>query len=170
MRSLSSPDNSVCIRGANTEDAGKVLILIRRAFKDYLPEPVTPGEYILPAFRDNIDEIVKDIVKNRVLIMEKDSLIIGSLRLVFEGSTSVYLKRFAILPGYQGQGYGSLLLRYAEDEARNMKGCYLYLHSTLDNDKLVKFYLKNGYRCVRIDNSYPYRRGLWVKRLNGVDQ
>lgn len=162
MTALPLSSSDIIIRKACQRDGEGIYRVIREAFADY-----KSGSN--PTFKETIFDIYQDLEENIVLVIEKDKQIIGSLRLEFKGEDDVYLKRFSILPEFQHQGLGTLLYRRAEEEVIANNGKYIYLHSSLDDQKLVKFYHKLGFQCLKKDNKYGYQRGLWVKRLDGVD-
>ena len=81
------------------------------------------------------------------------------------GGKVFLLRRFAINPANQGQGYGSLLFSAAEKRVQAAGGIRIYLYSSLDNDRLSTFYRNNGFCCQLVDESRGYRRGLWKKEL-----
>lgn len=64
----------------------------------------------------------------------------------------------AIDPAYQGQGYGSLLMR-------KIQTLYPILHLTvnLDNSRALKFYQKLGFQMYHMDGTFFYLK--WVASL-----
>lgn len=65
----------------------------------------------------------------------------------------------AVLPDYNGLGIGKKLLKQFEQEARR-KGCSKITLTTdfYNNDKVVEFYKKSGYRVFYDFYTYPKRR------------
>jgi len=61
---------------------------------------------------------------------------------------AVYVSRLAVLPDYYGKGFGSALLKFAEDEARQKGIYYIRLDVAANYKKLTDFYLKRGYKIV----------------------
>lgn len=59
-----------------------------------------------------------------------------------------YISTLAVLPEFQGMGIGSMLLAYAEDEARraDFKKCSLGVD--IDNGRAVRLYKHLGYKAV----------------------
>ena len=75
-----------------------------------------------------------------------DSLPVGMVRLIGDGGMSFYLKDFAVIPGYQGKGAGTLLMNSVEAFIRDSItpgwAVSLELISTKD---AVQFYLGRGF-------------------------
>lgn len=167
---VSGTENDIKIRKADTEDSRHILEVIRLAFSDY----EAGGQS--PALRETPAAIKEDINKNHVLVVEIKGKIVGTLRLELKGgmpelkdtgeqTAGYYLKRFAIHPGYQGQGLGTMLFEKAEKIACREDVSSIFLHSTTGDERLVKFYKKLGFQCEAVDHSRGYPRGLWVKKL-----
>lgn len=154
-------DEKINIRVARKEDAEEIYYLVQRAFLDYVEKG------IIPASREKIKDLHYDIKNNIVLIMERGNTIIGTLRLVSELDKSVQLKRFSIDPDYQHQGMGTILYYRAERIACELNFDYIYLYSSVEDEKLVKFYKKLDFTCLKKDRENGYERGLWVKKING---
>ncbi|MFW6022643.1 MAG: GNAT family N-acetyltransferase [Halanaerobiaceae bacterium] len=151
------------IRFANKGDADEIYYLVQRAFSSY-------GEKGLnPASKETIDDICDDINNNVVLIIEWQGYIVGSLRLVQDKEKSYFLKRFSIHPDYQHQGLGTMLYFYTEEKVREMNGKYIWLYSSTEDIKLIDFYDKLGFECIDRDWINGYERGLWIKKIDGVD-
>jgi GNAT superfamily N-acetyltransferase len=62
-------------------------------------------------------------------------------------SSSKYLYQIAILPEYQGKGYGPAITSWAREYANGM-GKPLYLDCWAGNEKLKSFYQENGFDYV----------------------
>ncbi len=147
------------IRSACNEDKQEIAILVNQAFAEY-----REGKNV-SHLEENLQDISRDIEKNEVLILEKENEIIGTLRLESRGENIYYLKRFAIHPQYQGQGLGAILFKEAEKVVKNHNSKTIYLHSSTEDNRLIKFYEKLGLRCIEIEKNIGYARGLWIKKL-----
>ena len=177
--------DDLVIREAEADDYKKIFQLTEKAFKKY-------EQKISGADRDHLQETVcdvkEDIDRQVVLILEKKDTAVGCLRLkqlsameelTSEGLSSFrrkaggefLLRRFAIDPDLQGQGYGSILLEAAEDRVKAEGGEKIYLFSSLENKRLTSFYRRHGFSCLLVDENKGYRRGLWEKYLKtGADE
>lgn len=75
-----------------------------------------------------------------------DSLPVGMVRLIGDGGMSFYMKDFAVIPGYQGKGAGTLLMNaveaFIQDTIAPGWAVSLELISTKE---AVPFYLGKGF-------------------------
>jgi N-acetylglutamate synthase-like GNAT family acetyltransferase len=165
MKSLAIPEREFIVRQAIKEDGIGILELIKKSFLSYVHSDKNSGNVRNPALEEDLIDVYNDIEENIVLVIEDGSDIIGSLRLIEKEEGVYYLKRFAILPFYQHQGLGTRLFYAAEEEVLNIKGKYIYLHSSLESEILKSFYYRLGFSCIEIDNTNGYKRGLWIKHL-----
>ncbi len=147
------------IRRGNREDAKELRELVNQAFSEYRKGKNNPH------LEEDLDDIIRDIAENEVLILEKGNKIAGSLRLENRSGNKYLLKRFAIHPHFQGQGLGKYLYEEAEKRVKAGAGNSIYLYSSTEDEKLVQYYTGLGFKCIEIDKSMGYARGLWVKKL-----
>jgi len=148
----------IVICRALKSDGEEIYRVVKEAFADY-------GSGSNPYLQESLSDIYQDLEDKIVLIIKKNERIVGSLRLEIYNNDGFYLRRFSILPEYQDQGLGTLLYQQAEEEVISNQGKNIYLHSSLEDTKLVNFYTRLGFKCLEKDNGYGYQRGLWVKRL-----
>ncbi len=148
------------IRLAGLEDAEDIFFLVKEAFADY------GGKGTNPVMEETVGDIKADLKGNLVLVVEFFNKIVGSLRLEAQMESCFYLKRFSILPGFQHQGLGTRLYQQAEKTALDYGGKFIYLHSSVEDQKLISFYKKLGFTCLKKDQENGYERGLWVKKID----
>lgn len=160
---LTEKKDNYNIRIAKKGDADEIYYLVQRAFSSYGEQGCSP------ASKEKIADIYIDIKENTVLVIEIDNRIVGTLRLISDSKDKYYLKRFSIHPHYQDQGLGTMLYFQAEKKVKEMAGKYICLHSSTEDNKLNKFYNRLGFECIDKDNLNGYERGLWVKKIIGVD-
>lgn len=161
--SLVENEDNYNIRAAHKGDADEIYYLVQRAFSNYGEKGCSP------ASKERIADIYYDIEANTVLIIEHEGLIIGTLRLVADSNNKFYLKRFSIHPNFQNKGLGTILYYQAEKKVKELSGKYICLYSSTEDDKLVKFYDKLGFKCIEKDRENGYERGFWIKKIDGVD-
>ena len=90
--------------------------------------------------------------------VKKDEENIGFLRVqTNEELTEAWLGTAAILPPYQGKGYGSEGLRLLEEELSTITQWDLC--TVLQDARMVAFYEKNGYRQTHIE---PEKEGMYM--------
>lgn len=71
----------------------------------------------------------------------KDNKLIGVVSL-FQNGTDFQFRKFAIAPGYQGQGIGGQMLQYFTDFASSQGGTRLWCNARVT---AISFYIKNGF-------------------------
>jgi len=155
--------NDYIIRKAHKDDANRIYYLVQRAFSSY------GNKGCSPVARETIDDIILDLEENIVLVLEYKEMIVGSLRLIADTDREFYLKRFPIHPDFQNLGFGTFLYYKAERIVQEQGGRKISLHSSIEEERLVKFYQKLGFECLDIDNENGYKRGYWQKKIAGVD-
>ena len=70
----------------------------------------------------------------------------GMVRLIGDGGMSFYLKDFAVAPGYQGKGVGSLLLGAAEDYIRShIRAGWAVSLELITTKEAAAFYIRHGF-------------------------
>ena len=148
------------VRLANKKEAEKIYQLVTRAFEKY-GQNIEQTKHL----EETLSEVTADIENNLVLVLEKKDQLVATLRLEQKENNIFLLRRFAVDPDFQGQGFGSLLFKAAEDLVKKRGGKKIYLFSSLDNKRLVKFYQKLDFNCSQINTEKGYRRGLWEKKL-----
>lgn len=67
----------------------------------------------------------------------------GAIRKV--SSTTAEIKRMRILPEFQGQGLGTQMLLFLENQAKQLGYQELLLDTTVHQKPAVRLYQKNGY-------------------------
>jgi len=160
MMAIPQNNTEFNIRIAGLEDAEDIFFLVKKAFADYGRKGKNP------VMGETIQDIEADLKDNLVLVVEYASKIVGSLRLEAQMESCFYLKRFSILPGFQHQGLGTKLYHQAEKITLDYKGKFIYLHSSVEDQKLIRFYKKLGFTCLKKDQENGYERGLWVKKID----
>lgn len=74
-----------------------------------------------------------------------------------------FIREFCILKKMRCKGYGSLLLKHAEINLRNLGVGNVYLTSD-ENEKVKKFYIKNGY-CTKHEKNKTNGNEVFEKLL-----
>lgn len=74
------------------------------------------------------------------------SLPVGMVRLIGDGGMSFYLKDFAVIPGYQGKGAGTLLMNAVEAFIRDtISPGWAVSLELISTKEAVPFYHGNGF-------------------------
>ena len=115
MTALSKKDQYKCREGT-AADAVEIHNLMQKAFADYARKKNDQNnkkEVINSALREDLEDIRLDLDQNIVLVLSEGKNIIASLRLEEISEKRFLLKRFAVAPGYQNQGLGTMLFEEA---------------------------------------------------------
>ena len=84
--------------------------------------------------------------------------IVGLVRLVGDGFSSVFVQDLIVLPSYQRQGIGSALMKEA---LRDVKDAYRVQLATDQTEKNLEFYRSLGFETL---STYDCTGMIWVER------
>ncbi|VRG09274.1 acetyltransferase [Streptococcus pneumoniae] len=84
--------------------------------------------------------------------------VVGLIRLVGDGFSSVFVQDLIVLPNYQRQGIGSLLMKEA---LKDYKDAYQVQLVTEETEKNVRFYRSMGFEAL---STYDCIGMTWVNR------
>lgn len=102
---------------------------------------------------ETIESIDKYVHQSDVYIAEMDDEAIGVVCLYQVDASTVEIKNMAIAEGYQGRGYGSLLLDSIKDIVRNQHTTLMV--GTADAGiRQIAFYEKNGFRKFGLKKNF----------------
>ena len=127
-------------RKARSDEAERVCYIVQHTKEVIYPDYYTKAVMDFFGSLHSIDNIKKDIEKNRISVLVADDEIIGT------GShTDDHITRVYVLPEYQGQGFGSRIMNELEKEIfANYRSCVL--EASLP---ACIFYENRGYKTVR---------------------
>jgi ribosomal protein S18 acetylase RimI-like enzyme len=151
------------VRPAVPADAPAILDLIGRAMALYVRNSgiATP----LESQQEKLEDHVRHIQTDHVLIAEQDGHIAGTVRLILEPGGLAYFSRFAVEPHRQRGGVGRLLYAAAEAWFHAQGVRSILLHTALSNQPLVDFYKSRGFRLIEENTARGYPRGTFQKDL-----
>ena len=86
--------------------------------------------------------------------------IVGLVRLVGDGFSSVFVQDLIVLPSYQRQGIGSNLMKEA---LADYKDAYQIQLATEETEKTLSFYRSLGFETL---STYDCTGMIWVNRKN----
>ena len=84
--------------------------------------------------------------------------VVGLVRLVGDGFSSIFVQNLIVLPSYQRQGIGSALMRKA---LRDFKDAYRVQLATDQTEKNLEFYRSLGFETL---STYDCTGMIWVER------
>ena len=87
-----------------------------------------------------------------------DDAVVGLIRLIGDGFSSVFVQDLIVLPSYQRQGIGSALMKEALED---YKDAYQVQLATEQTEKNVGFYRSMGFETL---STYDCTGMIWVNR------
>ena len=84
--------------------------------------------------------------------------IVGLVRLIGDGFSSVFVQDLLVLPSYQRQGIGSSLMKQALDDYKDV---YQVQLATDESEKTLAFYRSLGFEIL---SSFQCTGMIWVNR------
>lgn len=128
------------IRRATREDAPIIRELTRVAYAHWVS---VIGREPLPMLAD-YDAAVR---VNLIDLLELETEVVGLVEMIPE-ETSLLIENIAVHPDHQSKGYGSQLLRHAEQVALDLRLPQLRLYTNAAFDSNLVYYEHRGYREV----------------------
>ena len=158
---MSATHDEIAVTWANRQDAIGIRLVIRAAMAKYMQDAAIPGR--VEALTEDLIDTQRHIEQDRVLVAKMGMNVIGTLRLSWQSPGHAYLSRFAVLPGSQSRGVGSLLFTAAEQHLIAVGARSVRLHTALTNQPLVHFYQNRGFELAVSSTERGYARGLLIK-------
>lgn len=140
------PDNATPrIEPATLEDLPQLTELVMALLGE--EEDFTPDRY---KQEHGLRMILEQPNRGRIFVMRTDHSIIGMVNLLFtistaEGGPVILMEDVIVHPMHRGQGYGSRLLRFAKDFAREKKFRRITLLTDRISAESQHFFQKHGF-------------------------
>jgi len=93
-------------------------------------------------------------------VARDDEKIVGLVRLIGDGFSSVFIQDLLVLSSYQRQGIGSSLMKQALDDYKDV---YQVQLATDESEKTLAFYRSLGFETL---SSFQCTGMIWVNRKN----
>jgi len=148
------------IRKADRGEETEIMNLVKSVLSDY-------GLKTDPITDQDISDLEQDYfnINGWFAVLENNSKIIGTYGIYRIDNKICELRKMYLLPAYQGQGLGKLLLAEALKKAKELGYSEMILETNKVLDKAISLYSKNGFveyqaehLCDRCD--YAMRRKL----------
>lgn len=135
------------IRQANREDADALAAVYHNAYQEN-------RELGFPAKAESVatETVGAWIERDEVYVAENDDKIIGGVRLSKTDPGRLKLSRLAVDEEWKGNGIGSRLVEYAEQEAHAQSQTTIWLTTPEEHPYLPEFYRSRGYEKI---GDYP---------------
>lgn len=130
-------ENNTTIRPARPGDAESIRTLVRAAYSSYAEQVGrTPGPVK--------DDYERRIAAAEVWVLDRGNDIVGVVVLKEQGD-GLLLDNVAVKPSAQGQGFGRMLIAFAEQEARRRGFAELRLFTNVIMVKNIALYTSLGF-------------------------
>ncbi|WP_240772765.1 GNAT family N-acetyltransferase [Phragmitibacter flavus] len=140
------PDNALPhIEPATLEDLTQLTDLVMALLgeeEDFTPDRIKQEH--------GLKLILEQPNRGRIFVLRTDHSIIGMVNLLFtistaEGGTVILMEDVIVHPMHRGQGYGSMLLKYAKDFARQKQFRRITLLTDRISAESQHFFQKHGF-------------------------
>ena len=154
--------NNVVIRSARADDFEWVADLMVRALS-----PFYDGDHRAHAQRifdthmeGGVDHVGHFSAGQYMFIAEQDGQRVGIIHVVEKKQETVKISPLIVSTDYRGKlGIGSMLLKHAEDFARNLGARQLYCTVASPNQKALQFFLRKGFHITGTAKDH-YKQGV----------
>ena len=151
-------------RLATINDAAAIVALVESAYRgEASREGWTTEADLLDGQRTDADEVTRLIEHKSscILLCEKNNKLIASVHLLNKNKYA-YLGMFAVDPGVQNKGIGSMLLNEAEKSVFNQWRCPLLRIAVISlREDLIAWYERRGYKSNGEFMPFPYGNELY---------
>jgi len=137
---------------ASNRDIPELLPLINRAYRG---EPsragwTTEADFLSGDIRTDTADLAQLMARPEAVFLKAcdASGVIGGCVFLEKRDGRLYLGMLSVEPGLQGQGIGKLLLRGAEDVARQLACPSIYMQVIALRTELIAWYERHGYRTT----------------------
>jgi ribosomal protein S18 acetylase RimI-like enzyme len=131
------------LRAATLEDTtavARVLLESRRAFLPYAPSPRPPNEVL--------DWVAHHLIPaGGVTVAVNEGEVVAMLA-VSEDDSAAWVDQLYVLPGFDNQGLGSRLLRFAHESLKRPVRLFTFQQNT----GARRFYERHGYKVVALSD------------------
>lgn len=143
---------SIAIENAALDDIPE----IENLFKAVVSNLISKGIFQWSENYPNLEIITRDISLGNLYMLMHDGRLAGVISRSFDThplfstiswapGSYVYASRLAILPEYEGRGFGTILMDFIETDSRNNNIGHVRLGAYKPNGRLVNYYLRRGY-------------------------
>ena len=145
------------IKTASFDDTEDITTLVIDSYKKY--ESVI-GKKPAPMLA-NYEVLIKN---NKVWKLIINNKIVGIV-VIEELKNNILLENIAVIPEYQGKGYGKLLLKFAESYGMKLKKNEINLYTNIKMESNIRFYKNNQYEIIKEIEEEGYNRIYLSKKL-----
>jgi ribosomal protein S18 acetylase RimI-like enzyme len=153
---------NVQIQKATVNDAPEILELQKLAYQS---EAAIYDDYTIAPLTQTLDGMISDIRKQIVLKVKVGDKIVGSVRGRVQDGTGC-VGRLMVLPEFQGQGIGTLLLQAIEEQMGQAERYELYTGHK--SERNIRLYQKLGYRIFRSEHTNERLTTVYMEKRRSL--
>jgi ribosomal protein S18 acetylase RimI-like enzyme len=155
--------NKYGILTSSIEDISELNNLINSAYRgEYAKKGWTNETGIIEGARINEIEVRRMIDSSNGTLLKfvnEENTIIGCCYLEIQG-TELYLGTLTVSPDIQGQGIGKMMLKYADEYAKEQKYSAIIITVVSGRVELIDWYIRHGYQLTGKSKPFPAQMGF----------
>lgn len=158
---------------ATIQDAPQLAELVNSAYRgDYSKKGWTTEADLLDGQRTDAPSLMSLIetpLNQFELVFEgRSPKLLGSVHLIQELPDTLYFGMLTIEPSLQGQGFGKILLKHAEDVARGYGFKKLRCTVIPTRKELIDFYKRRGFKETGKFEEFPVDEKFGIPKVEGL--
>lgn len=158
---------------ATINESEKLSELVNSAYRgDYSKQGWTTEADLLDGQRTDapsLNALIETPLNQFELAFEGKSLkLLGSVHLVQELPDTLYFGMLTVEPSLQGQGFGKILLKHAEDVARGYGFKKLRCTVIPTRKELIDFYKRRGFKETGKFEEFPVDEKFGIPKVEGL--
>jgi ribosomal protein S18 acetylase RimI-like enzyme len=150
--------NEPRIRAATGADTAMVEKIVQDAYRIYIPRIGKPPSPML-------DDYSARIADKSVSVVEDGNGTIAGIIVLLPDADHLLLLNIAIHPNYQGQGFGRMLIEFAEQRAAKLGYAEIRLYTHEKMTENISLYIRMGFAEIGRGHQDGYDRVFMEKRI-----
>ena len=146
------------IRLATAADIAAVEQVVHDAYRIYIPRIGKPPGPML-------DDYSARIAEGSVSVVEDGNGTIAGIIVLLSDAGHLLLLNIAIHPNYQGQGFGRMLIEFAEQRAAKLGYAEIRLYTHEKMTENISLYIRMGFAEIGRGHQDGYDRVFMAKRI-----
>jgi GNAT superfamily N-acetyltransferase len=144
------------IRLATIDDLASIVDCVRMAYSKYIPRI---GREPAPMLADYKTQLEQGIIW---VLVEDD---VRGLLVAFPEENDYFIENVAVRPDFQGRGYGTALMNFAEEQAKALHLPEIRLYTNIAMTENLVFYPKLGFEETARKTEDGYHRVYFSKKI-----
>jgi ribosomal protein S18 acetylase RimI-like enzyme len=146
------------IRPAADSDKAAVEQIVQDAYRIYIPRIGKPPSPML-------DDYAARITEGSVSVIEDGNGAIAGIIVLLPDADHLLLLNIAVHPDYQGQGFGRVLIEFAEQQAKKLGYTEIRLYTHEKMTENIDLYTRIGFAEIGRGHQDGFDRVFMAKRI-----